>query len=134
MSGPLLSNSYFTQQLTPVVQEIFLIAQNTKDRQLQHYAAWAISILRNYMRSGEVSSLSSENQTDESQRSSISHNIPEHTMVMKLAQGLTNPSFPMVCLLKSFLIVLSLLLSFKVGTYIKVPLYCCNCQVQYKVI
>lgn len=102
MSGPLLSNAYFTQQLTPVVQEIFLIAQNTKDRQLQHYAAWAISILRNYMRSGEASSLSNENQSDDS------HNVPEHTMVMKLAQGLTNPSFSLVCLLKGFLIVLRL--------------------------
>ncbi|KAL9292968.1 Protein RST1 [Arabidopsis thaliana] len=95
VSGPLLSNAYFTQQLTPVVQEIFLIAQNTKDRQLQHYAAWAISILRTYMRSGESSSLSNENQSDDSDRNSISHNVPEHTMVMKLAQGLTNPSFPL---------------------------------------
>ncbi|XP_010514478.1 PREDICTED: protein RST1-like isoform X3 [Camelina sativa] len=95
VSGPLLSNAYFTQQLTPVVQEIFLIAQNTKDRQLQHYAAWAISILRNYMRSKEASSLSNENQSDSSHRNSISHNVPEHTMVMKLAQGLTNPRFPL---------------------------------------
>lgn len=106
MSGPLLSNSYFTQQLTPVVQEIFLIAQNTKDRQLQHYAAWAISILRNYMRSGEASSLSNEIQSDDSHRNSISHNVPEHAMVMKLSQGLANPSLPLVCLLKSSLIVL----------------------------
>ncbi|EOA23150.1 hypothetical protein CARUB_v10016560mg [Capsella rubella] len=95
VSGPLLSNAYFTQQLMPVVQEIFLIAQNTKDRQLQHYAAWAISILRNYMRSREASSLSNDNQSDTSHPSSISHSVPEHTMVMKLAQGLTNPSFPM---------------------------------------
>ncbi|XP_024006795.1 protein RST1 isoform X2 [Eutrema salsugineum] len=94
VSGPLLSNSYFTQQLTPTVQEIFLIAQNTKDRQLQHYAAWAISILRNYMRSGEASSLSNEIQSDDSHRNSISHNVPEHAMVMKLARGQTNPSLP----------------------------------------
>ncbi|CAA7046600.1 unnamed protein product [Microthlaspi erraticum] len=96
VSGPLLSNSYFTQQLTPVVQEIFLIAQNTKDRQLQHYAAWAISILRNYMRYGEASSLSNEIQSDDSHRNPTSHNVPEHAMVMKLAQGLTNPSLPLV--------------------------------------
>ncbi|KFK33679.1 hypothetical protein AALP_AA5G045700 [Arabis alpina] len=93
VSGPLLSNSYFTQQLTPVVQEIFLIAQNTKDRQLQHYAAWAISILRNYMRSREAASLSNEIQSDDSHRNAISHNVPEHAMVMKLSQGLKNPNF-----------------------------------------
>ncbi|KAL1203391.1 Protein RST1 [Cardamine amara subsp. amara] len=94
--GPLFSNSYFTQQLTPVVQEIFLIAQNTKDRQLQNYAAWAISILRNYMQSKEGSNLANEVQSDDSHRTSVSHNVPEHAMVMKLAQGLTNPSLTLV--------------------------------------
>ncbi|KAG2261355.1 hypothetical protein Bca52824_068434 [Brassica carinata] len=95
VSGPVLSNSYLTQQLTPFVQEIFLIAQNTKDRQQQHYAAWAISFLRNYLRSRDASSQGNEIQSSDSQRSSISHNVPEHAMVMKLAQGLTTPSLPL---------------------------------------
>ncbi|CAN8266162.1 unnamed protein product [Cochlearia groenlandica] len=92
ISGPLLSSSYLTQQLMPVVQELFLIAQNTKDHQLQHYAAWAISILRSYMRSRPVSSLGNEIQSDDSHHNSIAHNVPEHAMVMKLAQGLKNPN------------------------------------------
>ncbi|KAH0923800.1 hypothetical protein HID58_023818 [Brassica napus] len=95
VTGPLLSNPYLTQQLTPFVQEIFLIAQNTTDRQQQHYAAWAISFLRNYMRSKDASSVGNEIQSSDSHRNSTAHNIPEHTMVMKLAQGLTNPSLPL---------------------------------------
>ncbi|CAH8361043.1 unnamed protein product [Eruca vesicaria subsp. sativa] len=95
VSGPVLSNPYLTQQLTPFVQEIFLIAQNTKDRQQQHYAAWAISFLRNYMRSKDASIQDNEIQSSDSHRKSISHNVPEHAMVMKLAQGLTNPSLPL---------------------------------------
>ncbi|KAJ0254105.1 Protein RST1 [Hirschfeldia incana] len=95
VSGPVLSNAYLTQQLTPFVQEIFLIAQNTKDRQQQHYAAWAISFLRNYLRSRDASSQGNEIQSSDAHRNSTSHNVPEHAMVMKLAQGLTNPSLPL---------------------------------------
>ena len=103
----MLSNSYLTQQLTPFVQEIFLIAQDTKDRQQQHYAAWAISFLRNYLRSRDASSVGNEIQSSDSHRNPISHNVPEHAMVMKLAQGLTNPNLPLVRLLKRLLIVLT---------------------------
>ncbi|KAM7267664.1 hypothetical protein ACFE04_009830 [Oxalis oulophora] len=46
--GPLLTNSVCQQQLTSVVlmQDIFLIAQNYGDHQLQQYVAWTISFFR----------------------------------------------------------------------------------------
>ncbi|KAL0658136.1 hypothetical protein Bca4012_078721 [Brassica carinata] len=92
---PRAPSSSEENQLTPFVQEIFLIAQDTKDRQQQHYAAWAISFLRNYLRSRDASSVGNEIQSSDSHRNPISHNVPEHAMVMKLAQGLTNPNLPL---------------------------------------
>lgn len=59
------------------------------------------------MRSKDASSVGNEIQSSDSHRNSTAHNIPEHTMVMKLAQGLTNPNLPLVCLLKRLLIVLT---------------------------
>ena len=43
---PLLSSPVLDPQLTSLIQEMFLVAQNSSDHQLQQYAAWAISFLR----------------------------------------------------------------------------------------
>ncbi|XP_010555953.1 PREDICTED: protein RST1 [Tarenaya hassleriana] len=94
VSGPLLSSLIFTQHLTPVVQEIFLIAQNNKDHRLQLYAAWAISIFRNYMWSRGTLSLTSDIQPDNSHRKLASHSVSEDAMVSELAQWMKNLKLP----------------------------------------
>ncbi|CBI34876.3 unnamed protein product, partial [Vitis vinifera] len=44
--GPLLSSPACEPHLASLMQEIFLVAQNSDDHQQQQYAAWAISFLR----------------------------------------------------------------------------------------
>uniref|UniRef100_A0A6N2MNJ8 Uncharacterized protein n=1 Tax=Salix viminalis TaxID=40686 RepID=A0A6N2MNJ8_SALVM len=45
--GPLLSSPICEPHLTTLVQEMFLIAQNSDDLKMQQNAAWAVSFLRN---------------------------------------------------------------------------------------
>ncbi|XP_077244249.1 ARM repeat superfamily protein isoform X2 [Tasmannia lanceolata] len=44
--GPILSSPVCEQLCTSLMQEMFLVAQDLKDRQIQRYAAWAVSFLR----------------------------------------------------------------------------------------
>lgn len=82
--GPLLSSPFCEPHLTTLVQEIFLIAQNSDDLKMQQNAAWAVSFLRNGLWSKELLNAESNDQTDVVDSKTISHNFPEDNLVMKL--------------------------------------------------
>lgn len=82
--GPLLSSPFCEPHLTTLVQEIFLIAQNSDDLKMQQNAAWAVSFLRNGLWSKEFLNAESNDQTDVVDSKTISHNFPEDNLVMKL--------------------------------------------------
>ncbi|KAJ3700903.1 hypothetical protein LUZ61_004608 [Rhynchospora tenuis] len=61
--GPLLSNPSCESLCTSTIQEIFLLAKDMQDPQRRHYAAWALSFLRNQWLSRDLSDKdSSSNQ------------------------------------------------------------------------
>ncbi|XP_031286525.1 protein RST1-like isoform X1 [Pistacia vera] len=91
--GPLLSNPLFEQSVTPLMQEIFLVAQNSNDHQLQQYAAWAMSFLRHHMWSKELLNIDNNIQTDASGSKSASHSFSEDSIVMKFCSWLTYRNF-----------------------------------------
>ncbi|XP_039008484.1 protein RST1 isoform X2 [Hibiscus syriacus] len=91
ISGPILTNSACEEHSTSLMQDIFLVAQNSDDNQLQQYAAWAVSFLRNRLWSREVLNSASSTQSDSVGSKSISQGVPEDSAVMKL--GLWLKSF-----------------------------------------
>ena len=69
--------------MTTLVQEMFLIAQNSDDLKMQQNAAWAVSFLRNGLWSKEPPNAERYDKTDDDSKT-ISHNFPEDNLVMKL--------------------------------------------------
>ncbi|XP_076925841.1 protein RST1-like [Bidens hawaiensis] len=87
ITGPLFSNSVMEQNLTSLIQDIFLVAQHSDDKQLQHYASWAVSFLRHYIWSSDL------HNEDRAKLNSTSQSFPEDSIVMKLSMWLMNPNF-----------------------------------------
>lgn len=91
ISGPILVNPVCEDHSASLMQEIFLVAQNPDDNQLQQYAAWAISFFRQRLWSREISNSAGGTQTESAGSISISQGVPEDSAVMKL--GLWLKSF-----------------------------------------
>ncbi|XP_021714908.1 protein RST1-like isoform X2 [Chenopodium quinoa] len=53
INAPLLSSSCFAEELLALIQDIFLVAQDSSDSQLQAYASWAMSFLHQHLCSEE---------------------------------------------------------------------------------
>lgn len=89
LNGPLLSSPVFELQLTTLMQEIFLVAQNSDDHELQHNAAWTVSFLRSHLWSWskEVPNKDAANETEMAGSKSVSQ-IAENSVVMKLSSWL----------------------------------------------
>lgn len=86
--GPLLSSPACEPHLASLMQEIFLVAQNSDDHQQQQYAAWAISFLRHRLWSKEPKELQNFGhhfQTDADGSKSVSQSFSEDSTVMKLS-------------------------------------------------
>uniref|UniRef100_A0A803MT51 DUF3730 domain-containing protein n=1 Tax=Chenopodium quinoa TaxID=63459 RepID=A0A803MT51_CHEQI len=49
VNAPLLSSSCFAEDLLALIQDIFLVAQDSSDSQLQAYASWAMSFLHQHL-------------------------------------------------------------------------------------
>ncbi|GMJ04271.1 ECERIFERUM 13, RESURRECTION1 [Hibiscus trionum] len=91
ISGPILANPACEEHSTSLMQEIFLVAQNSDDNHLQQYAAWAVSFLRNRLWSREISNSASGTQSESVGSKSILQGVPEDSAIMKL--GLRLKSF-----------------------------------------
>ncbi|KAM6572330.1 hypothetical protein CsatA_016410 [Cannabis sativa] len=85
--GPLLSSSVCEPHLTSLMQEIFLIAQNSDDHELQKYAAWAVSFLRNQLWSKELLNVDTGIKTDITSLKS-SQTFADDSAVLKLSSWL----------------------------------------------
>ncbi|GER29503.1 ARM repeat superfamily protein [Striga asiatica] len=91
--GSLLPNHAPETELTSLIQEIFLIAQNPDDPQSQQHAAWAISFLRHSIFSRDRSSEVSAAHGDSGVLKSASHGFAEDSLVMKLSMWLTQMNY-----------------------------------------
>ncbi|KAL1537101.1 protein RST1 isoform X1 [Salvia divinorum] len=83
VSGSLISNHVLEAESTPLIQEIFLYAQNSDDPQSQQNAAWAVSALRHSVFSKEDTNDAEHDDT--SAPKSASQGVAEDTIVMKLS-------------------------------------------------
>ncbi|WCJ21056.1 ARM repeat superfamily protein [Euphorbia peplus] len=83
--GTLLSNTICEPQLTALVQDIFLVAQNSDDLQMRQNAAWAVSFLRNHLWSKELQDVENSGQNNVSDSRNVSHTFPEDSLVLKLS-------------------------------------------------
>ncbi|KAK3032084.1 hypothetical protein RJ639_036298 [Escallonia herrerae] len=82
--GPLISSAAMEPDLTSSIQEMFLVAQNSADHQLQHLAAWTISFLRHRLCFRERQYEDSNIQGETGGSKSISQGFSQDSMVMKL--------------------------------------------------
>ncbi|CAL0332493.1 unnamed protein product [Lupinus luteus] len=85
VTGPLLTVSVFEPYLTSLVQEMFLVAQNSDHHQLQQFASWALTFLRQHLWSKEHLSVDGDSNVAETNSKSVSHSFSEENMVVKLS-------------------------------------------------
>lgn len=91
--GPLLSSPVCEPHLMSMMQEIFLVAQNFDDHQMQQYAAWAISFLRHHLFSKEPLNADNRFHTDVGNSKSVSQSFSEDSVVMKLSLWLMHLNY-----------------------------------------
>ncbi|KAK4417800.1 protein RST1 [Sesamum alatum] len=91
--GPLLSNHDLEAEATSLIQEIFLVAQNSEDPQLQHYAAWAVSFLRHFVFSIGHANEESAVHNDSGIPKSVPQGFAEDSIVMKLSVWLVEMNY-----------------------------------------
>lgn len=95
--GHLLSNPTLELEVASLVQEIFLIAQNSDDHQLREFAAWAFSFLRHSVWLRPLENEENTSEKDLVGSKPVPQNIPEDSMVFKLSLWLMHLN-PEVCL------------------------------------
>ncbi|XP_055804568.1 protein RST1 isoform X2 [Solanum dulcamara] len=93
ISGPLITNAVLEPDLTSLVQEMFLVAQNSDAHQLQQHAAWAISFLRQYLWVKELQNDESTTENDSVGSKTVSQSFPEDNTVMKLSLWLMHLNY-----------------------------------------
>ncbi|XP_060192465.1 protein RST1 isoform X2 [Lycium barbarum] len=93
ISGPLITNAVLEPDLTSLVQEMFLVAQNSDANQLQQHAAWAISFLRQYLWVKELQNYGSTAENDSVGAKTVSQSFPEDSTVMKLSLWLMHLNY-----------------------------------------
>lgn len=81
--GPILSSAVCEPLCTSLIQEMFVIAQDSKNQQIQKYAAWAVSFLRHRWWSKNFQSLDVSKSNPE-EPNSVSQNISEDSTAWKL--------------------------------------------------
>eukprot|EP00268_Persea_americana_P065809 TRINITY_DN8853_c0_g1_i8.p1 TRINITY_DN8853_c0_g1~~TRINITY_DN8853_c0_g1_i8.p1 ORF type:complete len:1238 (-),score=223.86 TRINITY_DN8853_c0_g1_i8:5425-9138(-) len=81
--GPILSSAVCEPLCTSLIQEMFVIAQDSKNQQIQKYAAWAVSFLRHRWWSKDFQSVDVSKSNPE-EPNSVSQNISEDSTAWKL--------------------------------------------------
>jgi hypothetical protein len=119
--GPLLSSSVIEPYLTSLVQEMFLVAQNSDNHQLQQFASWVLAFLRHHIWSKELLGVDSDSNVGETNSKPVSHNFPDDSVVLNLSLWLMEFKYTEVDFLPIFcvqifdvLIILSELYVFKI--------------------
>ncbi|KAM3286727.1 protein RST1 isoform X1 [Capsicum chacoense] len=93
ISGPLITNAVLEPNLTSIVQEMFLVSQNSDAHQLQQHAAWAISFLRQYLWVKELQNDESTAENVSVGSKTVSQSFPEDSTVMKLSLWLMHLNY-----------------------------------------
>ncbi|KAL9254781.1 RST1-like protein [Drosera capensis] len=83
--GPLLSNPDLEADITSLVQDMFLLAQNSDDREMRECATWALCFLGRLFWPQETHSHKSIRQTGSAEYKSTSAGISEDSVVFKLS-------------------------------------------------
>ncbi|XP_057447420.1 protein RST1 isoform X2 [Lotus japonicus] len=83
--GPLLQSSVFEPYLTSLVQEMFLVAQNSDNHQLQQFASWVLAFLRNHLWSKEPLAVDGDRNVAGTNSKSVSQGFAEDNVVLKLS-------------------------------------------------
>ncbi|KAL0450695.1 UNVERIFIED_CONTAM: protein RST1, partial [Sesamum latifolium] len=91
--GPLLSNHDLEAETTSLIQDIFLVAQNSEDPQLQQYAAWAVSFLRHFVFSIGHTNEEGAVHNDSGNPKSVPQGFTEDSIVMKLSVWLVRMNY-----------------------------------------
>ncbi|KAJ8476053.1 hypothetical protein OPV22_019780 [Ensete ventricosum] len=89
VSGPILYSPACETLSTSMVQEMFLIAKDSKDQQIKNYAAWALSFLRCRWWSSEFQDMISSQSSSLSSNSSA-QTFDEDSLVWKLCLWLSD--------------------------------------------
>ncbi|XP_038982948.1 protein RST1 isoform X2 [Phoenix dactylifera] len=87
--GPILSSPVCETLSTSMVQEMFLVAKNSKDQHVKQYAAWAVSFLRHRWWSKEFQNVNGS-QTSSIDFHQSSQNFSEESLVWKLCLWLND--------------------------------------------
>ncbi|XP_026387269.1 protein RST1-like isoform X3 [Papaver somniferum] len=88
--GPILSNAVCEPLSASSIQEMFLVAQDSKDQQLQKYASWAVSFLRHRWCADE---LKNGFQSDSNQSKLVSRSFLENSGVWQLCTWLADLNY-----------------------------------------
>ncbi|KAL0344027.1 UNVERIFIED_CONTAM: protein RST1 [Sesamum angustifolium] len=91
--GPLLSNHDLEAETTSLIQDIFLVAQNSEDPQLQQHAAWAVSFLRHFVFSIGHTNEEGAVYNDSGIPKSVPQGFAEDSIVMKLSVWLMRMNY-----------------------------------------
>lgn len=96
--GPLLTSTVFEPFMTSLVQEMFLVAQNSANHQLQQFASWVLTFLRHHLRSKELLGDDGDSNVAETKSKSVSQSFSEENVVMKLSLWLMDFKYTEVLL------------------------------------
>ncbi|GAB2229778.1 hypothetical protein Drorol1_Dr00014033 [Drosera rotundifolia] len=83
--GPLLSNPDLEANITSLVQDMFLLAQNSDDREMRECATWALCFLGRLFWPQETHTHKSIRQTGSAEYKSTSADVSEDSVVFKLS-------------------------------------------------
>ncbi|XP_074292978.1 protein RST1-like isoform X1 [Silene latifolia] len=88
IDAPLLSRLSFVENLSALMQDMFLVAQQPDAKQLQAYAAWAISFLREHLWSKEVHGIYGRVDDNSANSKPFDQSFSKDATVVKLSSWL----------------------------------------------
>ncbi|XP_020268990.1 protein RST1 isoform X2 [Asparagus officinalis] len=89
--GSLLSSPICESLSTSTIQELFLLAKESKDQQIKEYSAWAVSFLREKCWSKELQNINPQGSVNDT--ALPSQNFAEDSLVFKLCLWLRDTDF-----------------------------------------
>lgn len=123
--GPLLPSSVLEPYLTSLVQEMFLVAQNSDNHQLQQFSSWVLAFLRNHLWSKEPLAVDGDRNAAGTNSKSVSQGFSEDNVVLKLSLWLMDFKYTEVGLLPISLSLSEYIYSF-IFYYLPVSLSLCS--------
>lgn len=89
-TGPILKGSLYEAYLTSLVQEMFLLAQNSEDNQRRQFSSWALSFLQQHLLFKEHLDVDAHRKAAETNLKYASQSFSEDSVVLQLSLWLTD--------------------------------------------